>query len=253
METGLSHWSEVRIPSLPFTYHLKPEVRPSHLNQLSNKSFNRNPIQWLSQSRYRFEPSLILQASGGSGFQWVRGGTEDLKWIINYRLGAQLIYNLSENFGIRSGIDFLQKGYRVDYEITDISTTKYRNNLNYLSIPVLAHFYTDKRMRWFFNIGPEISYFINGTQKGESKTPEDLLPIDYKISDGINSFDISLSVGGGILIPLKTIKGGPSYHLLVDVLYSRSYLPIHEKEGDATNVEFLHTGIQMNVGFAMKL
>ena len=52
----------------------------------------------------------------------------------------------------------MQRGWEENYENTDY---QYRRTINYLEIPVLAHVYFGNRGKFFFNVGPEISFALS--------------------------------------------------------------------------------------------
>lgn len=81
---------------------------------------------------------------------------------IGATFGFQFRYIEENHFGLIAEIDFSQRGWKENYEKVPLL---YRRTINYIDIPVLAHIYFGGRGRFFFNVGPQVSFFLSETTK----------------------------------------------------------------------------------------
>lgn len=72
--------------------------------------------------------------------------------------GVTFRYVEEAHFGIIAELNFVQRGWKEDFEDAPYN---YRRTLNYLQLPVLAHIYFGRRGRFFFNAGPEIGVLLS--------------------------------------------------------------------------------------------
>jgi hypothetical protein len=106
-------------------------------------------------SSIRVPQELLLQSSGGITVRYI-----------------------SENhFGIQGELNFSQRGWQ---EVTDtIHLNKLTRSLAYLELPLMTHIYfgLGKRVNFIFNIGPQISWFLNEkVVDKEINTPDEIPP-----------------------------------------------------------------------------
>lgn len=72
--------------------------------------------------------------------------------------GIMFRYIEENHFGLIAECNFAQRGWKEDFAGTEY---KYTRTLNYLEIPALAHIYFGGRSRFFINLGPQISVYLN--------------------------------------------------------------------------------------------
>lgn len=121
-------------------------------------------------------------------------------------------------------VNFAQRGWKEDFD--DGTKNYYSKKLNYIEVPLLAHLAWGKEERglqFFFNLGPQFSFFLSESEKysGEwspSQRPISLRPIYGKAVE--NTFDYGIT--GGFGIELKTQAGnfsieGRYYYGLADI------------------------------------
>jgi hypothetical protein len=76
----------------------------------------------------------------------------------------------------------------------------YTRQLNYIELPFLTHFYFGNKSRFFFNVGPKISYLISEKDLFNNTTASTEVQHITKIE---NPFDYGVSAGFGYLINVK--------------------------------------------------
>ena len=64
--------------------------------------------------------------------------------------------------GLQVELNYMQRGWQ-EYSKSD--GYGYRRQLDYIELPLLMHLYFGKHARGFFNLGPQIGYLVNETQK----------------------------------------------------------------------------------------
>ncbi len=110
-----------------------------------------------AQTHYRSNVSLGVK--GGVDFSRVffSPGARQ-KWPIGFTGGVTFRYIEESHFGLIAEMNFLQRGWKEDFEGAPY---KYTRTLNYIQIPVMAHIFFGRRGRFFFNAGPEVGIFLS--------------------------------------------------------------------------------------------
>lgn len=122
------------------------------------------------------------------------------KLPIGPTVGVQFRYIEESHFGLIAEVNYARKGWENSFEETDY---KYRRNIDYIEIPVLAHIYFGRRGRFFFNVGPQVGFKIGDSTSSNfdytnvSSIPDFpyknrvndafVLPIHQKVDFGINA------------------------------------------------------------------
>ena len=83
--------------------------------------------------------------------------------------GISAKYLVEKNLGLIVELNYSQQGWEQNFEDPDVSVTQaeflktlqYQRQLNYLQIPFLTHIYFGNKVRFNFNLGPQISFLIN--------------------------------------------------------------------------------------------
>ena len=108
-------------------------------------------------------------------------------------------------WGIPGEINFSQRGW--NELIEDGTENTYNRQMNYLEIPLLAHlaFGKDSRtkgVKFFVNLGPQFSYFINDKEnKGGGEWDDSHRPnrVNYQYGKEVeNKLDYGIVAGGGL-------------------------------------------------------
>ncbi len=79
------------------------------------------------------------------------------KFGMGSTMGVTFRYTEENHFGLIAEVNFVQRGWAEKFEDLPYS---YQRQLNYVEIPVMSHIYFGRRGKFFFNAGPEISYFL---------------------------------------------------------------------------------------------
>jgi hypothetical protein len=121
-------------------------------------------------------------------------------------------------------INFAQRGWEEDFD--NGTDNSYRRVMNYVEIPLFAHLSWGKEergMQFFLNLGPQIGFLMNETEKytGDwliDERPVNIRPIYGKATK--NEFDYGIA--GGLGLELKTKIGnffieGRYYYGLADI------------------------------------
>lgn len=93
----------------------------------------------ITLSEVMFKPSIIQKFGMGQTY------------------GLTFRYTEENHFGIIAEVNFVQRGWAEKFE--DLTYT-YQRTLNYIEIPVMSHIYFGRRGKFFFNAGPEVSYYL---------------------------------------------------------------------------------------------
>lgn len=114
-------------------------------------------------------------------------------YLTGYNGGVIFRYIGDKSLGLQTELNFSQRGWKE----TDNLYTK---QLNYIELPFLTHFNFGNKFRFFFNVGPKISYLISEkilTNNTNGAT-------DYQYSKGVeNPFDYGFCAGLGCLMNIK--------------------------------------------------
>jgi len=125
---------------------------------------------------------------------------------IGFTAGLFVQYNLNETFSLRVDPGFERKGSttratvfdEVGNEVAEISL---RQNLDYISVPLLLRAGFGKKYKVFANVGPYVS-FLAGTSQVEGRNN---LPAGFYQPDPVflKDVDFGLTGGVGFLAPLS--------------------------------------------------
>jgi hypothetical protein len=113
--------------------------------------------------------NLAIGVNGGVNMASVSFSPQIKQGTLNGTVGGLTIRYMSEKYfkmmcGLQMEINYSQRGW--NEKIEDGSGDTYSRTMNYIEVPLLAHlaFGKDSRTRglkFFVNLGPEISYFLN--------------------------------------------------------------------------------------------
>lgn len=83
--------------------------------------------------------------------------------------GGMVRYIEENHFGLVAELNFVQRGWKEDFEDAPY---EYSRTLNYIELPVMAHFYFGRRGKFFFNAGPQVAYFLGDSHKSNFNVDE---------------------------------------------------------------------------------
>lgn len=137
---------------------------------------------------------------------------------LGYTGGILIAFPLKNNFSFYSEAAYSVKKRRV---LWADNTWENRNTYNFIDLNMLLrksflwHIREDLPMKWFVNVGPEVSYWMGAKGKivTETETPYDIVfndSTDYSFKrlyyNNLNRWLFSLSIGVGFEAPLRNNK-----------------------------------------------
>jgi hypothetical protein len=114
-------------------------------------------------------------------------------FLMGFNGGVVFRYIAEKNVGVQAELNFSQRGWKE-------ASGLYTRQLNYIELPFMTHIYIGHKNRFFFNLGPKISYLIyektllNNTV-GSTETQQ--------ITSIQHPFDYGLCTGLGFLVNIK--------------------------------------------------
>jgi hypothetical protein len=146
-----------------------------------------------SQSHLK-KPEIYVGATFGASESMVMfKPTVTQGFLQGYNGGLVFRYVADKNVGFQVEMNLSQRGWSE-------KTGLYTRQLNYIELPFLTHFYFGNNSRFFFNIGPKISYLISEKNLINTTTASSEVQHITKIQ---NPFDYGVSAGFGYLINIK--------------------------------------------------
>lgn len=119
-----------------------------------------------------------------------------------YAVGLLLQYNNSEHISIVTNITYERKGCVAMTSKTDpvgnvIGNIFINNNFDYISVPVLFRFTIGKKVKYFINAGPFLSYLVSHSEVIEGTN----MPSKFNsYIDLFKRYDLGISAGLGFIL-----------------------------------------------------
>jgi len=136
------------------------------------------------------KPELYLGANFGiTESKIMFNPTVDQGFLRGYNGGLVMRYIAEQNVGMQAELNFSQRGWTE-------SSGQYARQLNYIELPFMTHIYIGKKNRFFFNLGPKISYLISEKELVNNVTAS---TEEQQIAKIQNLFDYGLCGGFGVL------------------------------------------------------
>lgn len=124
------------------------------------------------------------------------------KFGMGKTFGVTFRYTEENHFGIIAELNFVQRGWAEKFEELPY---KYQRYLNYIEIPIMSHIYFGRRGKFFFNAGPEVSYYLGDkiTSNFDYKNPSSVADLTDKgrVTDQLN-LEVSQKLDFGIVAGL---------------------------------------------------
>ena len=114
-------------------------------------------------------------------------------FLMGFNGGIVFRYIAEKNVGIQAELNFSQRGWTE-------SSGLYSRQLNYIELPFMTHIYVGRKNRFFFNLGPKISYLIS--ERVLLNTTGGSLDAQH-ITSVQHPFDYGLCTGLGMLFNIK--------------------------------------------------
>jgi hypothetical protein len=168
--------------------------------------------------------NLAIGVNGGVNMASVSFSPQIKQKTLNGTVGGLTIRYMSEKYfkmmcGLQMEINYSQRGWNENIE--DGSGNTYSRTMNYIEVPLMAHLAFGKDshnrgLKFFVNLGPEISYFIGDTEEMSDNWDTSARPNGVTGQYGKeveNKMDYGITAGGGF--ELSTGIG----HFLVEGRY----------------------------------
>ena len=153
-------------------------------------------------AQHRYSPNLTLGAKGGLALSEMSFSPSVRQTFRpGFTLGFVARYTEEKHFGVIAELLLSQKGWNENF---DGAPYRYGRTLTYVELPILTHiFFGSKRMKGFFNLGPQIGYMISD-KKSTNLTPDQDLtelvssrPTEHMWMDVSHKFDYGITAGLG--------------------------------------------------------
>ena len=113
--------------------------------------------------------------------------------LSSYNGGIVFRYIQAKSLGLQAELNYSERGWLE-------KATGFERQLNYIELPLLTHFNFGKNFRYFFNIGPSVSYLIS--DKNNAATLQNLQ--EYQQLNTVRyPFEYGLAVGTGFYVRIK--------------------------------------------------
>ena len=141
-----------------------------------------------SQKHYR--PEISIGAKFGTNLSnttFVPKVKESL--LLGYMGGLSFRYIEEKYFGFILEANFSQQGWKENFETEPYSYTR---RMNYVEIPFMSHiFFGKKAVRVFFNVGPQIGFFVSDTYKSNFDITAP--PLDIELSRSVEQYTLPIT------------------------------------------------------------
>ncbi len=151
-------------------------------------------IPKIAAQKPTFEPEVYLGLNGGMTASMLYfNPTVSQSFLKGYNGGLVFRYIGKKSLGVQAELNYSQRGWQE-------SDGLYTRQLNYIELPFMTHFNFGNQFRYFFNIGPKISYLlsedilIDNTQNSTA---------EQHIKAVENPFDYGFCLGLGALVKIK--------------------------------------------------
>ena len=185
----------------------------------------------LATAQTHYDGAIAVGGKGGASFSRINfNPTVQQQFLPGMTAGVMFRYIEEKNFGIVAELNLTQRGWKEKFEESDYN---YSHSLTYLELPIMTHIFFGKRVKGFFNLGPEINvmlgdgiksnfdysnadymeYFIQDTRHTEQMSMKVKNKLDYGICGGAG-MEINLNPKHSLLLE------GRFYYGLTDVFPS---------------------------------
>jgi len=165
-------------------------------------------VLWADAQKNTFKPELYIGAGGGYMFAKVDFQPKVSQVMKNGVVGGISAKYISEKYlGLLVEVNFAQRGWKESFDAN--SDYAYTRTLNYLEIPLMTHVYAGNKVRFIFNIGPQIGILLGSSSDMsqalkeyvdvQTASAEEGEPIPEQRYDEANKkFDYGIIAGTGL-------------------------------------------------------
>lgn len=154
--------------------------------------------------QHKFEAGI----EGGAGITSMWGNELVTRYndpTLGFSGGIALQYNFPKIFSIRTIFSYdrkgsMSKGTFIDAQGNSLGNYTIYSHFNYLTLPILLRANFGKKIKYFFNAGPYLGRLSNQSSR---LVAEQLPGVTYGGISNYTRYDIGLTAGAGIYIPIK--------------------------------------------------
>jgi len=156
-----------------------------------------------------------------------------LEAVQGFTAGVSAQYYAKSNFGLQVGVNYAEKGWQQEYiaevggELRQTDSIFFRQQLNYIDIPIMAHGYIGRRnFRIYLEAGIFVSYLFSHSSE-QNLRADDL--ISYQFVDGRDErLGIGIVGGGGfeIVTAVGIFQLGGRYNLTYSSVIDKNIHPV---------------------------
>jgi len=170
--------------------------------------------------------------------QYAMDNQSDRSMRFGYQGGVTADINLARSFSINTGVFYIQKGWKTDYDDARGKIEK-KDNASYIEIPLQASYRVNlsDQVQFQLNIGPYFAIGVSGKQKVTNTFANgDSYEIDsFDELEGGKKFDCGLAVGAAITVS----------HVYFGIGYERGLMNVSRIE----NTKFQNGSIAISLGY----
>ncbi|GAB6394728.1 MAG: PorT family protein [Bacteroidales bacterium] len=87
------------------------------------------------------------------------------KLLLGSHWGATVRWITEKHLGLIAEVNYSQQGWTEKFDEAELNYTR---RINFLEIPFLTHLYYGERVRFFFNLGPKIGFYLSESMSGNA-------------------------------------------------------------------------------------
>ena len=200
-----------------------------------------------------FCQKFTLGVEGGPNISSLRGENTNEDLLdpkIFYSVGIYSDYLAYNNFSLKLGAYYQIKGAKSDILFTDntgteIGTFELREVFKYISVPLLVKYQFGKKILFYINGGPTISFLMKQNMEFDSPKQFPLDNIDR--TEYYKSTDFALSFGVGSYVPLTN-----KFNISIDLRNDLGLTDVSDNS-NVTGYKLKNNSLNMMIGVNYKL
>jgi opacity protein-like surface antigen len=131
---------------------------------------------------------------GGVNFATITGDVEDVSMKVGFNVGGFVEIKVSDKFSVQPELLFSTQGAKQEESGAGFQS-KYKLNLGYLNIPLMAKYYVADKFS--LEVGPQIGFLVNAKSKFELTSDGTTVSGDEDVKDDFESVDFGFNFGTG--------------------------------------------------------
>lgn len=166
----------------------------------------------IARGQTLYKPHLHVGAHAGMSLsQQSFNPTIEQKMHQGITMGVMAMWAEERHVGLRAELNLTQRGWEEDFEETP--QFQYSHTLTYIDLPIMTHiFFGSRKVKFFFNLGPQLSYMIADNIKANFDTHNikniEGFPMNNRTTEEMamevsNKFDYGICGGFGMQFIIK--------------------------------------------------